>query len=183
MQITREAALTVVLLSCIAVGVAASLEDGLPRPDHFADAPTTAYGPYPELPDEVDCDWYGFANELYPASKGLECLDEMRVALTNATENPASSLQPYLYYTLRRMIDPANNQSYCYQGCFDLGLSGAPASSPAYAPAPYVQGPGTSPPIYPPAPPPVALPPVVADAPYYSPEGSPALAPAPESGL
>ncbi|KAG0581492.1 hypothetical protein KC19_4G256600 [Ceratodon purpureus] len=191
MQVTREAALTLLVLSCIAAGVAATLEDGIPRPNHFADAPTTSYGPYPELVNDdgsnADCDWYGFANLLYPGTAGLSCLDEMRAALTNATENPPSTLKPFLYYTLRRMIDPANNESYCYQGCFNLGFFGAPASSPSYAPGPYVSEP-ISAPIYSPIPSPYsyegpAMAPVVVDSPYSSPQGSPALAPAPQSGL
>lgn len=185
MQMTRKAALVLLLLGCIAGGVAGGLEDGFPRPLHFADAPTTSYGPYPELRDAsmvvADCDWYGFGNVLFSNAQVRWCLEGMRAALTNATENPPSSLRPFMYYTLSRMIDPANNESYCYQGCFKLdALSGDPASSPGLAPPPYVRGsslaplssPGSSP----------AMAPIVADSPSSSSEGSPALSPRPESG-
>jgi hypothetical protein len=126
------ATLVLLILGCVVSGVLCSVEDGLPRPENFPDEPTTTYGPTPQLTGSnglpSDCQWYGWANSLYDAASGTTCLDILRKALTNATVNPPSSLEPFKYYTIKRLIDPATNQSYCYEGCFILTQS--PAQSP-----------------------------------------------------
>ncbi|KAG0623465.1 hypothetical protein M758_3G176200 [Ceratodon purpureus] len=194
--------LLVICSSCV-FSVAASI-DGRPRPANFPDQPTTTYDQTPALSDAnglaVDCTWYGFANELYDPATTASCLTVLRLALTNATVNPPAQMKPYIYYTLKRLVDPTNNQSYCYQGCFNLGGSLAPtpgvvgAAPPVGmdAPPPVTSGvppssfspvpsatPDASPPVESPAPLGAAVPPV-GDAPASGPSsGLGASPPAP----
>lgn len=174
-KMVSGATLALLVLGCVVSGVVCSVEDGLPRPPNFPDAPTATYDSTPALTDSagapVACQWYGWANTLYDATTGTTCLDVLRKALTNATVNPPATLQPYKYYTIKRLIDATNNQSYCYQGCFNLGNSAAPAAAPSLgnpvAPPPAL----SSPPAVTPsvdAPPPTSS---------FTPAGSP---PAPE---
>lgn len=173
---------TLFVLACIVSCVAGTLEDGLPRPANFADAPTISYGAEPKLTNDAgapaDCAWYGFSNLLYPESTTSVCQTTLRTALTNETANPATELHPYVYYTLVRLIDPATNESYCYQGCFkwDSAMSPVYAPGPSYfrgpAPAPmYLDGPVMAPMYYGPSMAPLS------DSPYTSPGGAPAMSP------
>jgi hypothetical protein len=127
------------------LSVSATLQDGLPRPKDFLDQPTVTYDATPQLTDSnglpADCIWYGFANEIFNATTTLSCLLVLRLALMNATVNPPSSMKPYVYYTLQRLVDKATNESYCYEGCFDLGNSPAPSPGVVSAPAPLVSAP------------------------------------------
>ena len=140
---------------CVMSRVFGSLQDGLPRPPNFPDLPTVTYDDTPQLDDAngdpVTCTWYGFANENYEANTGSDCLTVLREALTNATVNPPANLQPYTYYTLKRLIDPATNQSVCYEGCFILGASvpgAAPTPLTAASPSPLASSaPLGSPPV------------------------------------
>lgn len=176
MAIVREA-IVFVIVSCIVASVAGSDEDGLPRPINFPDAPTTSYGPEPEIkyPDGslVDCTWYGFANELYDATIGETCLEDLRAALTNATENLA--LEPFVYYFASGPTDSdqETKEPYCYEGCFNMNVGALPPDSGALPPS-YFDGPA-------PAPDCIRGPSL---APYYWPGAPPAadIAPAPESG-
>lgn len=171
---------TLLVCACIVTFVSASLEDGFPRPANFADEPTTSYGPDPVLTDSgisVSCDWYGFSNTLYANEITSTCQTILRRALTNSTANPASVLKPYVYYTLMRLIDPATNESYCYQGCFKLDFATPPVSAP---PPSYVRGPALAPMLEPVMAPiyfdgPAVAP--VGESPYESPYGAPAMSP------
>lgn len=139
----REA-VALLVCACIVAGVAASLEDGLPRPANFPDEPSVRYGPVPQLTENgmpVACEWYGFSNTLYEEPITSACQTSLRSALTNETVNPPNALQPFVYYTLMRLIDPATNESYCYQGCFQWEIS----TGAGPAPAPYFRGPAMAP--------------------------------------
>lgn len=138
MASTRAAFVAFLVISCVVLSVSATQQDGLPRPKGYPDQPTVTYDATPLLTGSnglpADCIWYGFANEIFPATTTSSCLSVLRLALTNATVNPPSKLKPYTYYTVNRLIDPATNESYCYEGCFDLANS--PAPSPGVAPVP-----------------------------------------------
>jgi hypothetical protein len=40
------------------------------------------------------------------------CLMVLRKALMNATLNPSSKMEPYIYYTLKYLVNLATNESY-----------------------------------------------------------------------
>ena len=127
-----------VIALCGLSRVSATLEDGIPRPANFPDLPTATYDNTPVLTGvnglPSDCIWYGFANELYASSTGASCLTALRKALTNATVNPPSTMHPYVYYTLKRLMIASSNSSYCYQGCFNLGSATSPVPAPSLVP-------------------------------------------------
>lgn len=144
MATSNAAILTILLVVYFVSGVVGSI-DGRPRPAHFPDAPTTEYGPEPVIYDNtisspIDCSWYGWANENFPANTGAACLTVLRKALTNSTVNPPSTMEAYRYYTLKRLIDATTNEAYCYIGCFKL----AGTSSSAGSPPPMVDSPPAS---------------------------------------
>lgn len=151
----RTVVVTFAILACVATGVAGDVEDGLPRPANLPDVPTASYGSLPGVLDLqgelVPCEWYGFANQLFPVAVGLSCLVQLRDALLNATANPPGALNPYIYYTLGRFMDPVTGETICYEGCFKLRSSEPAAApivdspagffSPAPSPGGYIRGP------------------------------------------
>lgn len=189
---TRGVIVTLVVIGCLVSAfqlAAGSLEDGLPRPPNIDDTPFTSHGPRPEAkyPDGAvaNCKWYGFINRLYNRGTGAACVNALRTALVDASQD--SMLEPFVFYYLagETGTDPANDERYCYEGCFNLELDGGPAASPSpsyFSPAPspggnFIRGPSLAPDCSPQGSP--------VPSPAYAPsfgDPTPAYAPAPESG-
>lgn len=135
-SMAREGIVVLVVVTCLVTAVAGTLQDGLPRPTNIVDEPFKSHGPLPEAKypngTVANCKWYGFRNTMYSERIVTACVNELRTALADSSLELI--LEPFAYYYLAGDVgaDPATDERYCYEGCFDIdsGSHNSPAPSP-----------------------------------------------------